>query len=86
MLQGNLLNKVKLWQVPLLALIRYILLKVYEIQSVREKQSNLVSDMMKMTVSSTQTVSINTCDLVAMAEPNRGVSDITMTEQQDMEE
>ena len=85
MLQGNLLNKVNLWLVPLLALIRYILLKVYEIQSERERQSNLVSEMMKMTVSSSQTVPMNTCDLVAMAEPNSGVSVITMTEQQDME-
>ena len=39
--------------------------------------------MMKMTVSSSQTVSVNTCDLVAMVEANSGVSD--MTEQQDME-
>ena len=85
MLQGNLLNKVNLWLVPLLALIRYTFFKVYEIQSERERQSNLVSEMMKMTVSSSQTVPMNTCDLVAMAEPNSGVSVITMTEQQDME-
>eukprot|EP00091_Calanus_sinicus_P022884 TRINITY_DN7496_c0_g1_i1.p1 TRINITY_DN7496_c0_g1~~TRINITY_DN7496_c0_g1_i1.p1 ORF type:complete len:143 (+),score=49.24 TRINITY_DN7496_c0_g1_i1:126-554(+) len=46
----------------------------------KERQSNLVSEMMKMTVSSCPTVSMDTCDLLTMAD---GVSDTS--EQQDME-
>merc|ERR1719186_1382555 len=60
-----------------------LLNKVYEIQSERERQFNLVSQMMNMTVSPCQT--ITSSDKMGMNGLNSAMSDMRVEEQKDME-
>eukprot|EP00092_Neocalanus_flemingeri_P089496 GFUD01113250.1.p1 GENE.GFUD01113250.1~~GFUD01113250.1.p1 ORF type:complete len:197 (+),score=85.81 GFUD01113250.1:180-770(+) len=60
-----------------------LLNKVYEIQSERERQFNLVSQMMQMTVSPSQTLA--SCDKQGMSCLNSAISDMRVEEQLDME-
>eukprot|EP00092_Neocalanus_flemingeri_P069845 GFUD01085652.1.p1 GENE.GFUD01085652.1~~GFUD01085652.1.p1 ORF type:complete len:205 (-),score=94.14 GFUD01085652.1:62-676(-) len=60
-----------------------LLNKVYAIQSERERQFNLVSQMMQMTVSPSQTLA--SCDKQGMSCLNSAMSDMRVEEQLDME-
>merc|ERR1719186_2558866 len=60
-----------------------LLNKVYEIQSERERQFNLVAQMMNMTVSPCQTMTSS--DKMGMSSLNSVMSDMRVEDQQDME-
>eukprot|EP00092_Neocalanus_flemingeri_P101382 GFUD01129627.1.p1 GENE.GFUD01129627.1~~GFUD01129627.1.p1 ORF type:complete len:203 (-),score=99.03 GFUD01129627.1:90-698(-) len=60
-----------------------LLNKVYAIQSERERQFNLVSQMMQMTVSPSQTLA--SCDKQGMSCLNSAMSDMRVEKQLDME-